>query len=137
MDSLANKARRTLISTGKVLPFVICFIIFIGYAESLIALATNDFLEYDGYVTLNTRISFVVAQYFKYDLLIVCVVLILSFAIETCRWNKYAVLYMLIQLGEKYYFDFEMDVWLIYVICIINIVISGFLTHKGIKIALK
>lgn len=135
-NSVANKARRVLINLGKSLPFVICFIVFIGYLESLIALMTQDFLKYDDCVTLNTRLSFIVACYVKYDLLIVIVATILAYALETCKWHRYAVYYALIQLGEKQYLNFELEPTTIYLICLANIIIAGYLTYNGIKIIL-
>lgn len=35
------------------------------------------------------------------------------------------------------YFDFELEQTTIYIICIINIAVSFYLTYKGIKILLK
>ena len=35
---------------------------------------------------------------------------------------------------EKSYFDFEMDVWLISVICTLNIIVSSYITYKGVRI---
>lgn len=40
-----------------------------------------------------------------------------------------------INLLEKSYFDFELEPTYIYAICIANIIVAGYLTYKGIKIA--
>lgn len=65
------------------------------------------------------------------------VLVIISFAVETCVYNKLACLYLLVNLIEKSYFDFELEPTYIYVICLANIVVAGYLTYKGIKILLK
>lgn len=65
------------------------------------------------------------------------VLVIISFAVETCLYNKLACLYLLVNLVEKSYFDFEIEPTTIYIICVLNILVAGFLTWKGIKILLK
>jgi hypothetical protein len=46
-------------------------------------------------------------------------------------------MYLGINLWEKSYLDFELEPTTIYIICIINILVAGWLTYKGIKILLK
>ena len=131
---MVNKARRLLIQIGKSLPFLLCLLVFISYAENLFALATNDFLYYDGYYIVNTPISFAIGLKFEYDLLAVFVALILSVAIETCKWNKFAIYYLTANLLLKSYVaDVELEKMTIMFICIINGLLSSFLVYKGIK----
>jgi len=134
---MINRFRRLLIQVGKVLPFVVCFLVVINCAETVFALATNDFLMYDGIVIPNTRISFFIGHYFEYNLQMLVVLVIISIAIETCIYNKMACAYLGVNLIEKSYFDFEMDLWPIYIICMVNIIISTFLIYKGTKNVLK
>ena len=35
------------------------------------------------------------------------------------------------------YFDFELDIWQIYIISILNLIISAYFTYKGVKILLR
>lgn len=135
--SLANRARRMLINIGKTLPFVICFVVLIAYVESVFSLMSEDYLCFDGSVILNTPISFAIASAFEYDMLVVVVVMIISIAIEACKWNIFAVMYLLVQLLEKYAFDMELDVWLIYVISSLNMLASGFFVYRGFVILTK
>ena len=129
--------RRLLIQIGKTLPFVLCSIVFISYLEMAFASATSDYLLYDGMVILNTPISFFIGRYFEYDLLVCIISLIMSIAIEACRWNLWATFYLFVHLAEKSFFDFELDVWQIYIIAIANLIVSGYFTYKGITIFLK
>ena len=134
---MINRFRRLLIQVGKVLPFVVCFLVVINFMETAFALATNDFLMYDGIVIPNTRISFFIGRYFEYNLQMLVVLCIVSIAIETCIYNKLACGYLGINLLEKSYFDFELEPTYIYIICLANIIVAGYLTYKGIKILLK
>ena len=129
--------RRLLIQIGKTSPFVLCSIVFISYLEMAFASATSDYLLYDGMVILNTPISFFIGRYFEYDLLVCIISLIMSIAIEACRWNLWATFYLFVHLAEKSFFDFELDVWQIYIIAIANLIVSGYFTYKGTTSFLK
>ena len=61
----------------------------------------------------------------------------MSIAIEACRWNLWATFYLFVHLAEKSFFDFELDVWQIYIIAIANLIVSGYFTYKGTTIFLK
>jgi len=132
-NSFINNTRRTLIQIGKVLPFVVCGIVLISYAEDIYALFCNNYIEYYDGVYLNKPISWFVGNYFTYDIIMLFVLVVLSIAISTCVYNKLACAYLGFNLLEKSYLDFELEPTTIYIICIINIAISGYLTLQGIK----
>ena len=135
---MINKIRRLLIKFGKMLPFVLCFLVLVSYSESLYALYVGNILMYGNKATLYTHISYQIAKRFEYDLLTIFATTILSIAIETCCWNKLALLYLFIQLLEKSYFStIELYPEYIYAICIANILICCFFCYKGITIFLK
>lgn len=134
---MIRKARVLLIEIGKMLPFIICSIVALSYVENLRSLIMTDYVLFDDSIVLNKSISWWIGQYFEYNITTVVILLIISVAIETCRWNKLACLYLGIGLAEKSYFDFELDIETIYCICIINIIASTYLTYKGIKIITK
>ena len=134
---MIHKARVWLIRLGKVLPFVICFIVMLSYSETVFNLATNDLNSWCGIVIPSKPISWFISGYFEYNIQMLVVLCIISIAIETCYWNKLSCFYLGINLLEKSYFDFELEPTTIYIICIINIAVSLCLTFKGIKILLK
>ena len=134
---MITTARRLLINIGKVLPFAICLLVLITYAETLFSCVLSDFITYGGMVIPNTPISFVIARLFEYDLVVVVVAFVTSIAIQACKWNLYAILYLLCNLTEKYVFDFEMELEMVYLIISLNIIASGFFVYKGISIYLK
>lgn len=135
--NFAIKARFLLIRLGKVAPFVVCVIVALSYIEDICMLSSNNFIQfYDG-VYVEKPISWFIGNYFKYDIGTIFVLVVLSFAIETCVYNKMACGYLGVNLVEKSYFDFEMDEWVIYTICLANIVIASYLTFKGLVIVTK
>lgn len=77
------------------------------------------------------------ARFFEYNLQLLFVVTILTFAIRTCIYNKLALGYTYLNLLEKSYFDFELEIWTISVICTLNIIVSGFLVYKGLKLVTR
>lgn len=134
--NIIYSARIYLIRIGKVLPFIVCLASSISYFESCLALCTENYILYDSYVILNKPISFFIGQYFEYNLQMLVILCVLSVAIETCIYNKLACLYLGVNLLEKSYFDFELDIWQIYIISILNLIISAYFTFKGVKILL-
>lgn len=132
-----NRIRALLINIGKVLPFLLCVIISISYTETLFALATSDFIMYDGSLIPNKHLSWLFGAFFEYNLQLLFVVTMLTFAIRTCIYNKLALGYTYLNLLEKSYFDFELDIWQIYIIAIVNLIVSGYFTYKGIKIIMS
>lgn len=83
--------RALLINIGKALPFVLCFIIFVSYAETAFALATSDFLLYDGMIIPNKPLSWLLGNFFEYNIQLLAVITVLTVAVRTCIWNKMAV----------------------------------------------
>ena len=126
--------RVLLIRLGKISPFLITFLVFISYVESLLSLMTNSLAEYNGEVVLYKPLSWTIASYFEYDMYVVGFLTILAISIETCIWNKLALLYLFIQLIEKGLLAHVMlDLWAYYIIVITNALISLVLTLKGIR----
>lgn len=79
-----HRTRVFLIRIGKALPFILCSLVFVSYSESLFALATSDFLYYDGVYVLNKPVSWLIGSYFEYNVQMLVVLFIISIAIETC-----------------------------------------------------
>lgn len=133
--NVVYKTRVILVNMGKMLPFVLCGMILISYSETLFSLATNDFVEWCGYIIPNTPISWFVGSYFEYDWVTLLALLIMSIAVQTCFWNKLSLLYLFLQLKEKEYLSsIELYPEYIYAICIVNIIVAGYLTLRGINI---
>lgn len=138
MKSLIHKTRVFLIRFGKLIPFVLSFIVLISYFENLIALSTEDYLMYNGFYVLNKPISYFIGSYFEYNALFLSFLIVVSFAISTCLHNKLANLYLAINLYEKSYFAshaYENEIY--YVVCIVNMIVAAYLTYKGLKIITK
>lgn len=135
---MINKFRRLLIRLGKILPFVMCAFVFACYCESLFALSFNKYVMYQDSLVLNTPISFAIASKVQYDIFTLFIILVISISVETCRWNKLALLYLFVQLGEKSYFTkVELYAEYIYFIITLNLLICAFFVYKGITIITK
>lgn len=134
---MIHRARIWLIRLGKVLPFVVCFIVMLSYSETIFNLATNDLNDWCGVVVPNKPISWLIGQYLEYNLQTLAVLVILSIAISTCIYNKLACGYLGVNLAEKSYFDFELEPTTIYIICLANIIVAGYITYKGIYLLTK
>ena len=136
-NNFITKTRVTLIQIGKIAPFVVCFVVFISYTEDVYSLMFDKYVEFSDGVYLRKDLSWFIGNYFKYDLATLSFLVVLSYAIETCIYNKLACVYLGINLLEKSYFDFELEPTYIYIICLANIIVASYLTIKGIKILLK
>ena len=135
---MINRARRLLINFGKMIPFVLCFIVLISYTESLYALCSDNVMLYGDSAVLYTPISFYIAKRFEYDWLTILATTILSISIETCYWNKLTLFYLFVQLWEKTYFStIELYPEYIYAIIAVNLLCSGFFVFKGITILFR
>lgn len=129
-----NKIRFFLINVGKTLPFILCAFVFASYLECAYALITENFIIYDNCLMLNKPLSWFVGNLFEYNIQALFVVTVLSFAIRTCIWNKLSLAYLLVNLWEKDYFmTVELYIEQVYVIVILNILVSMFFVYKGIK----
>lgn len=134
---MIHKARIWLIRLGKVLPFVVCLLVMLSYAETSFALATNDLISWGGMVIPNNPISRFIGNYFEYNLQMLVVLCIISIAIETCIYNKLACVYLGVNLYEKSYFaNVELYTEYIYAICAANIIVSAYFVYKGLSIYL-
>lgn len=135
---MINRIRILLINTGKILPFVLCVTTCLSYCECLYSLLTKDFVVYGDSIVLNKPISWFLGTWFEYKIQLLIVLTILSFAIRTCIYNKIAIAYAYLNLFEKDYFEsVELYIDVIYIIVLINIIISALLSCKGISLYIK
>ena len=135
--NISNDARRLLIRFGKAQPFIICFIVCVAYLEVACSLYFERYLYFNDCTIINTPINFYIANIMEYDWFVVVVSLIISLAIEVCKWNLYATTFLFAHLFEKSYFDFELEPTTIYIICLANIIVAGYLSFKGIYLLTK
>lgn len=129
--------RVLLIRIAKILPFIICGIVAISYIESIMSLCFNLYAYFGEYYVPYKPISWAISNVFEYEWTTIIVLSVLSIAVETCIWNKLSIVYLGANLCEKSYFDFELEPTIIYVICIANIVVAGYLTYKGVQILIN
>lgn len=135
MNNIVHRARVVLIETGKQLPFVLCFVVAISYAECAYALYFEQFIVFDDCVYLKKPISWFFGSLFEYDKQILALIGVITLAIRTCVWNKLATLYLAAQLFEKYYFQSHelANHKLYYLVSAVNIVVCLFFVLKGLQ----
>lgn len=132
--NLSHNARVVLINTGKILPFALCFVVFVSYIENILAILIGSMVLYGDNYILYKPVSHFIGQYFEYDLLSVFITLIISVAIETCKWNKLAILYLALHLAFKWSIsDIEFSLTAVFLFSVVNAVISSFLVYKGVR----
>lgn len=135
MDVISYKTRKLLIELGKQLPFIVCGVVLISYTENLYSLLMSNFVIYDDYYVLYKPISWCIGYYFEYNMVSLMILLIVSFAIRTCIWNKLSIAYLAVQLYEKSFFAaHEYNVSIYYIVTIVNIALCLLFCCKGIKI---
>ena len=133
MNNGINRIRALLINIGKALPFVVCALVCISYTETLFSLATGDLIVYGGYIIPHKPITWLICSVFEYNIQLLLIVTVLTFAIRTCIYNKLALLYLYANLIEKNYLSLvDLDTTLIYVICVFNIAISLIFVIKAL-----
>lgn len=136
--NLVYKARVGLIRFAKVFPFLLCFIVLVSLSETLFALLMNDFVLLDGSLIPNTHFSWLIAEFYTFGIYSLILALVFAISFETCIYNKASIGYLAIFLGQKQYFiTIELEPTTIYIICLANIIASGYFIYKGVTIFLK
>lgn len=134
---MANKARRLLINIGKILPFIVCLVLAIHYAEVLVSVLTDNYVMYGDCLIVNTPLSFLLARVVQYDLTMVFVMFVTGVAIEACKWNIMSTVYLAFNLLEKNCIVFEVTITAIVILSFMNLLISVFFVYKGYSVFLK
>lgn len=96
---MVNLFRKILIRVGKVIPFVLAFIVAIGYVESAYAIYYELYeMCDDGSVILYTPISNYIGNIVYIDWFDVFLLYVLAVALEYCKYNLRAVHFLLLNL---------------------------------------
>ena len=134
---VAYSARKALINIGKVFPFVLCAVVGIEYAETLFSSVLSHYCMYGGVIIPYTPLSFNMACFCEYGYIGIFAMMVLSFAIETCNWNKYANYYLFGNLLEKQGFTMPLEIYAINAICVLNLILIIWILFHSFAILLK
>ena len=133
--NIVYKSRVILIRFAKVFPFILCFIVFLSLSEAFYALIQNDYVLFNDGITLNTPISWKVAQFYQIGVYSIIIAIFLSISFETCIWNKLSIFFLcVLMIEQKIFPTIELYEYQIYAIVIANLLVSGFFVWKGIRI---
>lgn len=85
---MATLFRKLLIRLGKIIPFVLSFILLVGYIEKIYSIITNNtIVDAEENIIYNMPISFFIADIVYIDWLDVLLVWILCVALELCKYS--------------------------------------------------
>jgi len=131
--------RKVLIRSGKVIPFVLAFVVAFGYIESAYAIHMELFEECeDGSVILYTPISNYVGSVIYIDWFDVLLMYVLAVALEFCWRNMLAVHYLLINLAVRTLTEhFYLDWWIVVGLASFMALCGLYCVYGGIKILLS
>ena len=133
--NIVHQTRVWLIRFAKTFPFALCAIVLLSYTEDVYALLTKSYYDDNGDIILYKPISWFIGGCFVYNWHTILASTVLSFAMETCWYNKACLVYLCINAWERDFFTtIELYSESIYAICIANILICGFFCYKGIRI---
>ena len=80
--------RKMLVRLGKIIPFVLAFVLFVGYTETIYAIISNNtIIDAEENIVYNLPISFFLADIVYIDWLDVLLVWILCVALELCKYS--------------------------------------------------
>lgn len=131
--------RKILIRSGKIIPFVLAFIVVVGYIESTHAVY-NELYEMcdDGSVILYTPISNYIGNIVYIDWFDVLLLYVLAVALEFCWRNMLAVHYLLLNLAVRTLLEhFYIESGIVVGIASLMALAGLYCTYGGITIFLK
>ena len=131
------KAERLIVKIGKAIPFILCFVVLIGFIET--AYSYSREIYEDG--QLYKPISWLIGDIVRYDWLTIVAMLSLSYGLNNCWRNKVAIFYLIFNLIQKHIIEsITMNSTLIYYYIVFNITIlvvilflglqQGYINHK-------
>lgn len=131
--------RKVLIRSGKVIPFILAFVVVIGYIESIYALITDNYEMYaDGDVVLFTPISNYIGNIVYIDWFDVLLLYVLAVALEFCWRNMLAVHYLLLNLAVRTLVEhFYIESGIVVGIASFMALAGLYCAYSGIKILLS
>lgn len=99
---MATLFRKILIRVGKTIPFVLAFIIAIGYGELICSIIYNQtIVSADGDVLYYMPINNYIASIIYIDYFDVLLLYILAIALELCKYNFRCVHYLTLNLAVR------------------------------------
>lgn len=128
--------RRLLIRIGKILPFVLAFILFVNYVEILYAVASGQMYEdIDGCYVYATPISSFIGDIVYIDYLDVLLMYIMSVALELCWRNRMAIHYITLSLALRFALETtSMSEWAVIPLCALMALLGLICVCLGIRI---
>ncbi len=128
--------RKLLIRLGKTIPFVLAFILLVGYVETIYSIITNNtIVDAEENAIYNMPISFFLADIIYIDWLDVLLVWILCFALELCKYSFRCVYLITLNLPFRWLIEnYETTDNVIITCSFIMTLLSLLCLYGGIKV---
>ena len=131
--------RKLLIRIGKVIPFVLAFVVVLGYVEIIYAHGNNlTVMIDDEFETYYTPLSNFIGNIIYIDWFDVLLLYIIAFALEFCKYNLRAVHYLLLNLAVRFVLEhFYLPNHVLIHLCAFMALAGLYCVYGGINILLS
>ena len=137
-NRITTSARRGIIRIGKYAPFFIVVIVTISNIETLYSVIEERYCTFNGMVVYYKPISWWIGEMFELSIAWIVALLILSFGVEACVWNRACIVFLsLVLLQKDFFLEHTINETYFAFVLIANSTIGTLLVIKGIKILLK
>lgn len=131
--------RKLLIRLGKTIPFVLAFILLVGYVETIYSIITNNtIIDAEENVIYNLPASFYLADIVYIDWLDVLLVWILCVALELCKYSFRCAYLITLNLAVRFVLEnFYLPNPVLIHLCAFMALLGLYCVYGGIKILLN
>ena len=131
--------RKLLIRLGKTIPFVLAFILLVGYVETIYSIITNNtIIDAEDNIIYNMPISFFLADIVYIDWFDVLLVWILCVALELCKYSFRCAYLITLNLPFRWLVaHFYIESGIVVGIASFMALCGLYCVHGGIKILLS
>ncbi len=127
--------RRLLVRLGKTIPFVLAFMLLVGYIESIYAvISQNLIVDVENETLYDLPITFFLSSIVYIDWFDVLIVWILCVALELCKYSFRCAIYLTLNLAVRYALEtLSLDGWVIIPLCSFMALFGLFCVYGGFK----
>ena len=133
---MEHLCRKLLIRIGKVIPFVLAFIVLVGYVENVYSVLTDRIcIDEYGMAFYYCPFSTWISNLVYIDWFDVLLLYIIAFALEFCKYNLRAVHYLLLNLVVRFVLEhFYLPNPVLIHLCAFMALLGLYCVYGGIKV---
>lgn len=128
--------RKLLIRIGKVIPFLLAFILLVNYLEIIYSIAYDvTIMDFNGYLIYTTPISNHIGDMVYIDWFDVLLVYVLCFALELCKYTFRCAHLLLLNSAFRFVVErFDIPNSIIIALCVFMALCAIICLYGGIRI---